>query len=237
MTDAISYDLDGGVARITMDDGKVNALSPAMFAGLDAAFDRAEADGAAVILGGREGVFSAGFDLKVLTAGGPAARSLVRAGFELAARIFDFPSPVVALCPGHTIAMGVFLIQAADFRLGARGPFRLTCNEVKLGITMPHAALELCRPRLHPSHFHRAMTLAEVYSPEDAVTAGFLDRTVPPDRLDATSGQIASALIGLDRPAYRATKARVRGASSRDLRAAIERDDRTLTSLLPGAAG
>src|SRR5262249_2503897 len=151
-------------------------------------------------------------------------------------RIFDFSSPVVAVCPGHAVAMGVFLVQAADFRLGASGPFRFTCNEVKLGMTMPHAGLELCRLRLHPSHLYRAMTLAEVYSPEEAVTAGFLDRTVPPDRLDDTSGQIASALMALDRPAYRATKARVRGASSRALRDGIELDDRAMASSEPGAA-
>lgn len=237
MTDLVSYDLHDGVARITMDDGKVNSLSPPMFAQLNAAFDRAEADGAAVILGGREGIFSAGFDLKVLTAGGPEALSLVQTGFELAARIFDFATPVVAACSGHTIAMGVFLVQAADLRLGASGPFRVTCNEVKIGITMPQAALELCRPRLNGSHFYRAMTLSEVYSPEEAVEAGLLDGTLTPDRLDDKAQEIASALNELNRSAYQATKARVRGASSRAIREAIDRDARALASSLPGAAG
>jgi enoyl-CoA hydratase len=236
MTDLVSYDQHDGVARITMDDAKVNSLSPSMFAGLNAAFDRAEADGATVILGGREGVFSAGFDLKVLTPGGPEARSLVETGFELAARILEFPTPVVAACPGHVIAMGVFLVQASDFRLGASGPFRVTCNEVKIGITMPHTALELCRPRLNPSHFYRAMTLSEVYSPEQAVGAGFLDRAVPPDQLDDMARETAAALNELNRSAYRSSKARVRGASSRAVREAIDRD-RALAMSLPVAAG
>jgi enoyl-CoA hydratase len=236
MTDLVFYELRDGVAHITMDDGKVNALSPAMFAGLNASLDQAEADGASVILRGREGTFSAGFDLKVLTAGGPGARSLVRTGFELATRIFDFATPVVAACPGHMIAMGVFLVQAADFRIGASGPFRVTCNEVKLGLTMPHAALDLCRPRLNPSHFYRAMTLSQVYTPEEAVDAGFLDRAVTPDRLDQAAREAASALNELDRGAYQATKARIRGASSRAIRESIERDDRALASSLPSAA-
>jgi enoyl-CoA hydratase len=81
------------------------------------------------------------------------------------------------------------------------------------------------------------MVLAEIYSPADAVAAGFLDRTVAPDELGGAARDIAAALIGLDRPAYRATKARVRGAASRHLRDAIERDDRALASSLPGAAG
>jgi enoyl-CoA hydratase len=53
---------DGPIATVTMDDGKVNVLSPRMLAALEAAFDRAEADGAVVVLRGREGVFSAGQD-------------------------------------------------------------------------------------------------------------------------------------------------------------------------------
>jgi enoyl-CoA hydratase len=231
----VSYDLADGVARITMDDGKVNALSPQMFSELNAALDQADADAAVVILRGRDGVFSGGFDLKVLTAGGPEARSLVRTGFELAERILDFATPVVAVAPGHMIAMGAFLVMAADYRLGASGPFRITCNEVKLGLTMPQAALELCRPRLTPAHFYRAMTLSEVFSPDEAVGAGFLDRTEAPERLDATAAGIASALKELDQSAYRATKKRVRRAVSSALRDAIESDDRAMAALLQSA--
>jgi enoyl-CoA hydratase len=228
MTNLVSYELTDGVARITMDDGRVNALSPQMFADLNAAFDRAQADGAIAILRGREGIFSAGFDLKVLTAGGPEGRSLVRNGFELAARIVDFDTPVVAVSTGHTIAMGAFLVMAADYRLGTAGPFRITCNEVKIGITMPRAALELTRPRLTPAHFYRAMILSEVFTPEDAVTAGFLDRVVDPEGLETASDEVAGALKDLDMQAYRATKQRVRGATSAAVRDAIEKDDSAL---------
>jgi enoyl-CoA hydratase len=75
MRSGISYTLAGGVGTITMDDGKVNALSPHMLGELNAALDRAEAGEAAVVLTGRSGVFSAGFDLAVLRAGDPAAFS------------------------------------------------------------------------------------------------------------------------------------------------------------------
>lgn len=233
----LSYDLTDGVARITMDDGKVNALSPAMFAQLNAAFDRAEADEAVVVFEGRHGVFSGGFDLKVLSAGGSEARLMVRAGFELAARLLDFPMPVLTVAPGHVIAMGAFLMMASDYRLGVSGPFRLTCNEVKLGMTMPQAAIELCRPRLTPAPFYRAMVLSEVFSPEEAVAAGFLDRTVPPARLDETVGEIVSALEELDLDAYRQTKQRVRGPVSQAVKEAIESDARSLAVALQSAEG
>jgi len=233
----LSYDLTDGVARITMDDGKVNALSPAMFAQLNAAFDRAAADEAVVMFRGRQGVFSGGFDLKVLTAGGSEAHTMVRAGFELAARLLDFPMPVLTVAPGHVIAMGVFLMMASDYRLGASGPYRITCNEVKLGLTMPLAAIELCRPRLAPAPFYRAMTLSEVFSPQEAVAAGFLDRTVPPARLDETASAIVATLKELDLDAYRQTKQRVRGSVSQAVKAAIESDSRSLALVLQSAEG
>ena len=233
----LSYDLTDGVARITMDDGKVNALSPAMFAQLNAAFDRAAADEAVVMFRGRPGVFSGGFDLKVLTAGGSEAHTMVRAGFELAARLLDFPMPVLTVAPGHVIAMGVFLMMASDYRLGASGPYRITCNEVKLGLTMPRAAIELCRPRLTPAPFYRAMTLSEVFSPQEAVAAGFLDRTVPPARLDETASAIVATLKELDLDAYRQTKQRVRGSVSQAVKDAIESDARSLALVLQSAEG
>jgi enoyl-CoA hydratase len=73
MSELATYELDGGIATITMDDGKVNALSPSMLRAIHAAFDQAEQDGAVVVLTGREAFFSAGFDLEVF-AGGEADR-------------------------------------------------------------------------------------------------------------------------------------------------------------------
>jgi len=64
-TDSVQYELNGDIATITIDDGKRNALSPAVLAGIYRALDQAERDNAIVIITGREDVFSAGFDLKV----------------------------------------------------------------------------------------------------------------------------------------------------------------------------
>src|SRR5688572_17455673 len=110
----VTYRLEDAVATITMDDGKVNAMSPRMLDELNAVLDRAEADGAVVVLGGRERVFSAGFDLAVLGGGGSDAAAMVRAGFELAERVLAFPTPIVIACTGHTVAMGVFLLLSGD---------------------------------------------------------------------------------------------------------------------------
>jgi enoyl-CoA hydratase len=228
----VTYRLRDSIATITMDDGKVNALSLAMLAELDAALDRAAADRAVVVLTGREGVFSAGFDLPVLRAGGTEAARMLHAGFDLAARLLAFPTPVVVACPGHAVAMGVFLVLSGDYRIGARGPYRITANEVAIGITMPLAAVEICRQRLTPACFNRAVVNAEVFLPQDAVAAGFLDRVVPPAELAEAAAGAAAELARLDLDAHAATKLRARQLAGTALREAIDCDDAAYQALL-----
>jgi enoyl-CoA hydratase/carnithine racemase len=221
----VSYQLDGSIATITMDDGKVNVLSPQLLGEIGVALDRAAADRAVVVLTGRPGVFCAGFDLSVLKAGGATASAMVRAGFELAERILSFPAPVLIACTGHAVAMGAFLLLSGDYRIGADGLYKITANEVAIGLTMPRVAIEICRQRLTPAHFTRAVTLAEVFSPGDAVTAGFLDRVVPAAELPGAAGRLAADLAQLDPAAHAATKLRAREQLLAAIRSAIEAAD------------
>jgi enoyl-CoA hydratase len=228
----VTYRLDGPVATITMDDGKVNVLSLAMQQELNTALHRAAADEAVVVLTGRPGRFSAGFDLGVLTAGGPDARAMLRGGYELAARLFSFPSPVVIACTGHALAMGSFLLLAADYRIGAAGTYKIGANEVAIGLTMPATAIELCRQRLTPPYLHRAVNNAEIFTPETAIAAGWLDRVVPAEELATAAAAKATELAGLNRPAHTATKLRLRAAALTSINAAIEADDAAVAQLL-----
>jgi enoyl-CoA hydratase len=209
-----------------MDDGKANALSLDMFSELGAAFDRAEADGAGVVLAGREGRFSAGFDLKVMGTAHSDAPALLRAGFETSHRMLSFPLPIVIACTGHAMAMGSFLLLSGDHRFGiAGGDFKVTANEVAIGMTMPRAAIEILRQRLTRTHFDRAVILAEVFTPDSAVAAGFLDTVVPAEELLETAHRKAVSLMSLDLRAHVATKLRARAATLDALRVAIEADD------------
>lgn len=224
MPEIVSYRLEDSIATITMDDGKVNALSPRMFTELDAAFDRAESDRAVVVLTGREGVFSGGFDLPLLRAGGPDSIAMVRSGFELAERTLSFPMPVVIACTGHAIAMGVFLLLSGDYRVGAAGPYKYSANEVAIGITMPFAAVEILRQRLAPAAFNRAVTTAETFSPANAIEAGFLDQVVEPRELEHSARSIALAMLTLDMEAHAASKLRARANTLNAIRAGIDAD-------------
>jgi enoyl-CoA hydratase len=219
---SVTYQLADSIATITLDDGKRNALSLEVLTDLGAAFDRAAADGAAVLLTGREGTFSAGFDLRALGAGGAQAATLVRTGFELAARIFAFPAPVIIGCTGHAIAMGLFLTLTGDYRVGAAGAFKLGANEVAIGLVVPPLGMELCRHRLSPTHFYRAVELSELYSPDVAVEAGMLDKVVAPAEVAPTAQALAKQAAALNRAVFAATKLRARAPAIEALRQAVD---------------
>jgi enoyl-CoA hydratase len=222
--EAVRYRLDGEVATITMDDGKRNALAPSMFKALNEAIDQAERDKAIIVLTGRAETFSAGFDLKVMRAGGPAAISMLKDGYAMTARLLSFPRPVIAASSGHTIAMGLFLVQSTDYRIGVSGPYKYTANEVAIGLPFPRVVAEVMRMRLAPAQFQRATTLAATYSPEEALAAGMLDEVVAPDDLLARAKDVAAQLALLDQRAHHITKLRIRQESLRTIRWSLPLD-------------
>jgi enoyl-CoA hydratase len=222
VTEPATYELDGRIATIAMDDGKVNALSIEMLKSILAAFDRAEQDEAVVVLTGRERYFSAGFDLKVFSERPDEIVEMLTLGARLSERILSFPTPVLVACSGHAIAAGTFPALAADLRIGVEGPYKLGLNEVKIGLTVPLYVVELARQRLTPAHFNSALVNATIYGPEEAVGAGLLDRVVPASELRAASREAAEQLAALDLAAHAATKLRVRDHALKALRAAVE---------------
>ena len=223
MTDLLSYDLADGVATVRMDDGRVNAMNPALLEALHGAFERAEGDDAAVLLVGRPGCFSAGFDLTVMGQGGAAALRMLQLGAALAERVLGFPRPVVGACTGHAYPMGAFLLLSCDRRIGAEGAFRLGLNEVAIGLTLPHFAVEIARQRLAPAYFQRVVT-GDLYGPAEAVAAGILDEVVGPEAVEARAREVALGLAALPAAAHRGTKERVRARGLAALRKAMERD-------------
>ncbi|TXH05916.1 MAG: crotonase/enoyl-CoA hydratase family protein [Nevskiaceae bacterium] len=231
MENPVAYAFQDGVATITMDDGKANAVSSAMQEALNAALEEALADKAVVVLGGRAGTFCAGFHLPTLMAGGPDAVKMLAGGFELARRILTFPRPVVIACSGHALAMGAFLLLSGDFSVGAAGAFKIGANEVAIGLSMPHAAVEICRARLAPAHFLRAMMTSEIYRPEEAVAAGFLDRVVPEAEVLSEARAVAARFTQLNMNAYRETKQRVRAPLLAALNGAMEADQAVFRQL------
>jgi enoyl-CoA hydratase len=218
---AVQYELKDTTAIIRVDDGKANALSQALIADCNAALDRAEKEARAVLLVGRPGRFSAGFDLSVMRQGGQAVAELVGAGADLALRLYGSPQPVVLAVTGHALAMGAVLCLAADERIGAEGDFKIGLNEVAIGMTLPRFALEFARERLSKRHLSRAVAGAEIYTPAGAVDAGFLDRATSPESLFEEALTAAARLAALDPTAHRNTKLRLRGPAIEQIRRSV----------------
>lgn len=214
----VDYALADGIATVRIDDGKRNALSPAVFDALNAAIDRAARDRAAIVFTGREDVFSAGFDLKVMKRGGPAALGMLAQGYALPARVLNHPHPVVTACNGHVLAMGVFLMLASDYVIGRRGDFKVAANEVAIGLTMPRIAAAMLEHRLTPAAYQRAVTLSEYFDVDAALDAGFFDELADGDALESLAMAAARRFLELDASAHAASKQRIRKKLTRRLR-------------------
>ena len=220
----VDYSLDDRVALLRLDDGKANALSHAAIGALQAALDRAEKEAGAVCLLGRAGRLCAGFDLAVMRSGPQAMRELVGAGAELCLRMAVHPLPIVIGCTGHALAAGALLLLSADTRIGARGDFKIGLNEVAIGMSLPIFAYELARERLSKRHLLRATAQAELYSPDAAVDAGFLDSVCEPQELAAAALAEARRLSALPQPAFARTKQALRGEMVASSRATLAED-------------
>jgi enoyl-CoA hydratase len=226
--DAVRTELRDKVAVIHFDDTTRNAFSPAAIDAIHQGLDRAETEADAVLLVGRDGCFSAGFDLGVMRSGADAMKGLVTAGAHLFVRMFEFEKPVVIGCTGHAIAAGAIALLSADARIAAAGDFKIGLSEVGIGMVLPIFACEFARARISKRHFLRATAQAQLYPPADAVDAGYIDRVVAPDAVFDAALEEARRLGGLPQPAFGATKRRVNADTLTRIRATLEDDMNSL---------
>lgn len=208
---SVSIDIQNDIALIRMDDGKVNAINFEMLDALNQALDQAEAQAKAIVLAGREGRFSGGFDLRAFASLGPEGIvRLLDEGAKLLVRLYGGPLPVVAACTGHAIAMGAFIVCACDTRVGAAGDFKIGANETTNGMNLPVFALAIPGDRLNPQHLTRALVQAFIYDPAGAVEAGYLDMVAAPDMVETQALAIAAQLAMLPGATYAANKRALR---------------------------
>lgn len=217
----VRYELQGNIACLQMDDGKMNAANPTFIAAFEAALDQAEADkAAAVVLSGREGVFSAGFDLKEFQKGPEAALAQVTAGFKLLLRLFEFNRPVIAACDGHGIGLGAFFLLVSDVRIASDGAHKFSLPETRIGMELGAFLGAIVHNRVAPQYITRAAIMSEDMDAKTAMNAGFIDQIVPAgtqmDVAMAVAKQ-AAALPGI----FAFNKKSMRGASLDVMREAL----------------
>ncbi len=214
----VTLALVDGIALVTIDDGKVNALSYQLIDEFNQALTDAERDGRAIVIAGRPGAFCAGFDLREVRKGMDRASAIIRHGGELIRRVFECPKPVVVAATGHAVAGGAVLLLVADVRIGADGPWTIGLNEVSIGLGLPEFVIKMGQYRLERTRCEPAL-LGELCNPASAVTTGYLDRMVPADRVIEEALEAARQLAARDPRAYAVTKADARaGLSDADWR-------------------
>ncbi len=194
-------------STITLDDGKANVFSSQMSKDINDCLDKVPTEKGCLILTGREGMFSAGFDLKTLQGGDSnEITKMTHDGFKLLARIFSFPRPVIAACSGHGIALGTFLICCCDYRIGVKGEFFLGANEMRTNMVIPPPILELARFRIENSYKYRSILGGEMFNPSEAVKCALLDEVVEMKDLMISAREKANDLSTMGHPSYSLTK-------------------------------
>ena len=209
----IAYENLGSIARITLDDGKANAMSLPWFNELGAALDRAEADAAgALLVRGRPRFFSGGLDLKLLPSLPPAGlRELSEMFAHTLLRLHAFPIPTVACVTGHAVAGGAVLAFACDARFATEGPYRIQMNEVAIGIPLPSWMLFIGESAIPATARNEALLHAHAYTPSEALARGIVDGVAAtPEEAERLANERARSLLPLHRAADTESKRRLR---------------------------
>jgi len=211
----VTYSLKDGIAQITMDDGKANSMNWTFFEEMGKSMDRAENDGAKVlVITGRPGFFSGGLDLKLLpTLSASEMGDFATTFARTMLRVFSFPVPTIAASTGHAVAGGAMLTYACDRRFAIDGPYRIQMNETLIGIALPSWMFLIARSAIPSRWRNEALLHARAYNPNEALERGILDGVAKD--ADSLAAQVKAAtadLLSLNLPAYAASKKNLRQA-------------------------
>ncbi len=213
--------LDDGIAKISLDNGKANAISLEVATDLMAALDRATEEAKAVLICGNPGLFSAGFDLKVIAQGMDKAQSMLSQGMLMTEKLYSHPQPVVTACEGHSVGMGVFIMLAADYRVGAEGEFAIRLPETAIGMHFTTILKIIAKTHISPNHHARAIVQSRPYSPSMAAENGMLDEVVAPEKVVEQALLRAKELCELPGDQYATNKLYMRSEAIETIRKSL----------------
>jgi enoyl-CoA hydratase len=208
MSELATLKTEGDVSIITLDDGKANVFSYPMLETLQKILSEIPKDKGSVIITGRDGMFSGGFDLKTFASGDvDLIKNMSALGFKTLFDLYTFPRPVVAAISVHAVALGIFVVCCCDYRIGIDGEFVVQANEVRNNMDIPVPIMEIAASRVDKQHIYRALFHADPYKMSDAVSAGWIDEVVSsPEDLMTRAMEKAEDLATLGHPMYQKTK-------------------------------
>jgi len=226
---------DDGVLDVLLDDDGPNVLRPAVLQDLRAAVT-AHPD-APVLLRGREGMFSAGLDLRWMVAHTPQEiGELLRDCGETLMAIWTHPRPVVAAATGHAIAAGTMLAMCADHVVAAEGG-AWGLNETANGMEIPRFGIELAAARLAPRDLDALLIAGERIDAARAAEVGMADVLVHAGDVRPRAEARLAQLAVLPAAAYAGNKLRLRGRTAERVLAGLDEDVALLVAGLVRGGG
>lgn len=222
----VDINMHNGVAVITLNRAPVNAFSPEQIEATIEAFNRVESDESccAAVVTGAHSVFSAGIDINVLAAvDANGLRGVIRGLNRLVHACYRFPKPLVAAVPGHAVGLGTVLLLCCDFRIVARGDYRLGLNELDAGLAFPAGPAALVQAELSPGAIRFLCLGAGLYGPDSPHLQEIIDEVVEPGALLDRAVALAK-----DRGAqaiYGEVKQQLRGAAIEKLQRIAKEDE------------
>jgi len=208
MTDSIAtLTQDNDISIIKLDDGKANAFSYDMLTQVNELLAKVPRDSGALVITGRDGLFSGGFDLKTLAAGDmEKITKMVHLGYRLLLELYSFDRPIIAAVSGHSIALGLFVTCSADYRIAIDGKYICQANEVRNNMDIPTQIMEILKARVNKNYFYPAVFHSDAYSVQDSIEVGFIDEVVPQTEFMDRVMEKAKELATLPHPFYANTK-------------------------------
>ena len=200
---------DGGIRELRLARPPVNALNPELVATLLEAVRSAQDDGTeALVLSGREGLFSAGLDLpELLTLDADGMRAFWGDLFGLLEALARSSIPVASAITGHSPAGGTVLALFTDYRVQAEGDFKLGLNEVEVGLVVPPVIHRALARLIGPYPAERHLVAGQMISAAEADDLGLVDERVPADKVVERALDWCRFHLALPRHSMQATRA------------------------------
>lgn len=206
------HDHDGAIRELRLARAPVNALNPALVNELLAAVRLAPDDGIdALVLSGREGLFSAGLDLpELLALDADGIRKFWGDFFALLEALARSPIPIATAITGHSPAGGTVLALFTDYRVQADGDFKLGLNEVQVGLVVPPVIHRALARLIGPYPAERHLVAGQMITAAEADDLGLIDERKPVDQVIERAIEWCRFHLGLPRHSMRGTRELVR---------------------------
>jgi 3,2-trans-enoyl-CoA isomerase len=205
----ISISKDSGIAIMTLNRGKVNALNEPLIEQLNSSFISLEDDEAvkAIIITGQGKFFSFGFDIPEFFSYSKESFTRYLIKFtQLYTSMFLFPKPIVAALNGHAIAGGCMLSLACDYRIMVSEKAKISLNEISFGAIVFSGSIELLKYCVNQRNAESILFSGKMYSAEEAIRLGLIDQISSFEKLLDDSKKIARELSNNDKEVFRGMK-------------------------------